>query len=173
MSNKILVTYASRAGSTAGVAEAIGTTLAESGVQVEVLPMQDVTDLTPYRAVVAGSAIQAAQWLPEAMQFMRTHQAALAQKPFAAFLVCMTLAMPKAEQYHQFVADFMKPVRALVKPVSEGLFAGALDIGKIPSFRDRLKFRLSVVLGVWKAGDHRDWAAIRVWAADLKPMLAA
>ncbi len=173
MSNKILVTYASRAGSTAGVAEAIGTTLANSGVQVEVLPMQDVTDLTPYRAVVAGSAIQAAQWLPEAMQFLQSHQAALAQKPFAAFLVCMTLAMPKADQYHSFVADFMKPVRALVKPVSEGLFAGALDISKIPSFRDRLKFRLSVALGVWKAGDHRDWAAIRAWAADLNPLLAA
>ena len=135
--------------------------------------MQDVTDLTPYRAVVAGSAIQAAQWLPEAMQFMHIHQAALAQKPFAAFLVCMTLAMPKADRYRPFVADFMKPVRALVKPVSEGLFAGALDISKIPSFRDRLKFRLSVACGVWKAGDHRDWAAIRAWATDLNPLLAA
>ncbi len=173
MSNKILVTYASRVGSTAGVAEAIGKTLSESGAEVEVCPMKDVTDLAPYHAVVAGSAIQAAQWLPEAMQFVQTHQATLTQKPFAAFLVCMTLAMPKADQYRSFVADFMKPVRALVKPVSEGLFAGALDIDKIPSFRDRLKFRLSVALGVWKAGDHRDWAAIRAWAADLKPLLAA
>lgn len=173
MSNKVLVTYASRAGSTAGVAEAIGKTLAESGAQVEVLPMQDVTDLTPYGAVVAGSAIQAAQWLPEAMQFMHTHQAALTQKPFAAFLVCMTLAMPNASKYRQFVADFMQPVRAVVKPMSEGLFAGVLDIRKVPSFRDRLKFRLSVAFGVWSAGDHRDWNAIRAWAADLKPMLAA
>jgi hypothetical protein len=85
----------------------------------------------------------------------------------------MTLAMPKADQYRPFVADFMKPVRALVKPVSEGLFAGALDIGKVPSFGDRLKFRLSIAFGVWKAGDHRDWNAIRAWAADLKPILAA
>lgn len=33
MSNKILVTYASRTGSTAEVAQAIGKTLAESGAQ--------------------------------------------------------------------------------------------------------------------------------------------
>jgi menaquinone-dependent protoporphyrinogen oxidase len=185
MSNKILVAYASRTGSTAGVAEAIGQTLAESGAPVEVRLMQDVKDLAPYRAVVAGSAIHGRQWLPEAMQFMQTHQAALAQKPFAAFLVCMTLAiakrwlaecmtlaMPGAGKYRQGVADWLEPVRALVRPVSEGLFAGVLDISQVPSLGDRLKFRLSVLFGVWSEGDHRDWNAIRAWAADLKPILA-
>jgi menaquinone-dependent protoporphyrinogen oxidase len=171
MSNKILVAYASRAGSTAGVAEAIGVTLAESGAQVEVRPMQEVKDLMPYRAVVAGSAIQGGKWLPEAMQFMQTHRAALAQKPFAAFLVCMTLAMPGADKYREHVADWLQPVRALVRPVSEGLFAGALDISKIPSFGNRLKFRLSVAFGVWSEGDHRDWNAIRAWAESIRPLL--
>ena len=172
MSNKILVTYASRAGSTAGLAEVIGKTLADGGFQVEVRRMQDVIDLTPYQAVVAGSAIQARQWLPEAMQFMRAHQAALAQKPFAAFLVCMTLAMPNGDKYRKFVSDFLQPVRALVQPVSEGLFAGALDIRKVPSFSDRLKFRLSVIFGVWSEGDHRDWNAVRAWADSLRPLLS-
>ena len=135
--------------------------------------MEDVTDLAPYAAVVAGSAIRGKQWLPEAMQFMHTHQTALRQKPFAAFLVCMTLAMPSGEKYRSGIADWLNPVRTLVKPLSEGLFAGALDISKIPSFSDRLKFRVSVLLGVWKEGDHRNWNAIRAWAADLKPLLKA
>jgi len=171
MNNRILVAYASRTGSTAGVAEAIGKSLVESGAQVEVLPMKDVQDLAPYRAVVAGSAIRGRKWLPEAMQFVQTHQATLAQKPFAAFLVCMTLAMPNADKYRQGVAAWLEPVRALVKPVSEGLFAGALDISKILSFGDRLKFRLSVVFGVWSEGDHRDWNAIRAWAESIHPLL--
>jgi hypothetical protein len=64
-------------------------------------------------------------------------------------------------------------VRALVRPVSEGLFAGSLDLSKIPSFGDRLKFRISVATGLWKEGDHRDWSAIRTWAASLKPVLGA
>jgi menaquinone-dependent protoporphyrinogen oxidase len=167
---KILVTYASRNGSTAGVAEAIGKSLAESGAQVDVLPMQAVTDLTPYRAVVAGSAIQAAQWLPEAMQFVESHRVELRRKPFAAFLVCMTLAMRKGN-YRQQVAAWLDPVCALVQPVSRGLFAGALDTHKIKSLGDRLKFRLSVLLGVWSEGDHRNWNAIQAWAEGLRPLL--
>jgi menaquinone-dependent protoporphyrinogen oxidase len=170
MPNKILVAYASRAGSTAGVAEAIGKTLAEHGAEVEVRAMQDIHDLTPYTAVVAGSAIQNRQWLPEAMDFVRANRAALNGKPTAIFLVCMTLAM-KNNQYRDNVAEWMNPVRALVKPVSAGLFPGVLDISKVPSRGDRLKFRLSVLFGVWSEGDHRDWAAIQNWAESLPPLL--
>jgi len=170
MSNTILVTYASRTGSTVGVAEAIGKTLTENGLQVSVLPMSEVKDLSPYSAVVAGSAIQNKTWLPEAMTFMHTHRNSLLQKPFAAFLVCMTLAMEKGD-YKNAVIEWLSPVRTLVRPVSEGYFAGVLDISKIPSFSARLNFRISVALGVWTEGDHRDWTAIRGWANSLTPML--
>ena len=173
MSDRILVAYASQAGSTAGVAEAIGRTLAESGAQVDVRPMRDVQDLGPYRAVVAGSAIHGGKWLPEAMQWMKGHQAALLQKPFAAFLVCITLSMRDADKYRPGVADWMQPVRALVRPVGEGLFAGALDFSKLPVTKDTLFMHLPVIFGAWKLGDHRDWDAIRTWAADLKPLLGA
>lgn len=172
MNEKILVTYASRTGTTVGVAEAIGQSLAAAGVEVDVLPMHAVGDLDGYSAVVAGSSIQGGRWLPEAMQFVSTHRAALARKPFAAFLVCMTLAMKNGD-YREQVASWLAPVRALVRPVSEGLFAGALDIAKVPSFGDRLKFRLSVASGVWSEGDHRDWDAIRTWAESLQRVLLA
>lgn len=171
MPDKILVAYASRLGSTAEVAEAIGKTLRDGGVQVDVTRMQDVTDLAPYTAVIAGSAIRGKQWLPEATQFMRQHQAVLRHKPFAAFLVCLTLAMKNGEKYRPHVATFLDPVRAQVKPVSEGLFAGVLNIRRIESFSNRFKFRLSVLFGVWQEGDHRDWDAIRAWATSLSPLL--
>ena len=170
MNDKILVTYTSRNGSTTGVAEAIGNTLTETGLQVDVLLMPEVKDLTSYRAVVAGSAIQAAQWLPEAMQFIQTHRAELAEKRFAAFLVCMTLAMKKGD-YREQVAAWLDPVCAIVQPISKGLFAGALDIRKVPTLGDRLKFSLSVKMGIWSEGDHRDWNAIHSWAESLVPLL--
>jgi len=170
LNNRILVTYASRTGSTVGVAQAIGAVLSENGSQVDVLPMPDVHDLTPYRAVVAGSAIQGKAWLPEAVQFIQSNRAVLNQRPFAAFLVCMTLVMGNGK-YRDQVATWLQPVCSQVKPVSQGLFAGALDIAKIPSLGDRLKFKLSVAFGVWKEGDHRDWNAIRTWANSLPKAL--
>jgi hypothetical protein len=65
----------------------------------------------------------------------------------------------------------MAPVRAIVEPVSLGLFGGALDIGRMPSAFDRLRFGWSVKLGFWKEGDHRDWEAIRQWSAQILPLL--
>ena len=171
MSKKILVTYASRTGSTAGVAEAIGRTLCEGGVEVDIMPMEEVEDLSPYQAVVAGSAIRKSKWLPEAVQFIRAHQDALRHKPFAMFTVCITLAMSNAEQYRSTVMGWVAPVRSLVKPLSEGLFAGMLDFSKLPFNWDTLMFRATVMLGVFPRGDHRDWNAIHAWAESLKPML--
>jgi len=167
---RILITYATRTGSTEGVAKTIGETLSLMGETVDVIPMQDVKDSSAYKAVIAGSAIQAANWLPEAMDFVKDNREVLTQKPFAAFLVCMTLAMKKGEEYRPTVSGWLDPVRDLVTPVTVGLFTGGLDVKKLPSFRDRLKFKISVMAGVWKEGDHRDWNKIRAWAEDLKPL---
>ena len=172
MTDRILVTYASRSGSTAGVAEAIGKTLEECGASVEVLPMAEVKDLAPYRAVVAGSAIQGQKWLPEAMRFVKAHRAALTQRPFAAFMVCITLSMKGSEQYREGLTAWMAPVRAQVRPVSEGYFAGALDFRKMPLTFNTLLMRIQVMMNMWREGDHRDRAAIHTWAASLARMLA-
>lgn len=171
MPEKILVAYASRTGTTVGVAEAIGQTLTESGAKVDVRPMQDVTDLAPYRAVVAGSAIQGSKWLPEAMEFVEMHRAALKQKPFAAFLVCMTLGIPN-KNAHANVAEWLEPVRALVPTVSEGYFAGkTMELDSMPSRVGRVMLRVSMWLGFLSPGDHRDWDKIRAWAVELAPFL--
>lgn len=169
MSNKILVTYVSRAGSTIGVAQAIGETLVNSGAVVDVLPMQNVHNLSAYRAVIAGSAIRIDNWLPEALQFVKRHQEELSQKPFAAFLVCLALAVQDEKRLASAkvtASGYLKPVRKLVPTVSEGLFAGALDLSKLP-LRYRLPFIVAIRMGLFKEGDYRDWSAIRQWTDEL------
>jgi menaquinone-dependent protoporphyrinogen oxidase len=171
MAAEILVTYASRSGSTAEVAEAIGRTLAEGGLKVDVRPMGEVTDLSPYRAVVAGSAIHGNQWLPEAMEFVRAQRQELARRPFACFLVCITMAMRGANRYRAGVSSWLQPVRDLVRPVSEGLFAGRLDFDRLPPCRETRGLRMAVALGIFPRGDRRDWEAVRGWAESLPPLL--
>ena len=171
MPNRILVTYASRTGTTAEVAEAIAKTLVEGGEQVEVVPMKDMKDLSIYQSVVVGSAIRGSKWLPEAVQFIQDHQSMLAQKKTAMFTVCITMAMKNAENYRSGVMDWVAPVRAMIKPLSEELFAGRLDFSKLPLNKDTLGLRLSVALGIFPRGDHRDWDAIRSWAQSLGPIL--
>lgn len=166
---KILVTYASRAGSTAEIAAAIHKTLVECGLQADLHPMSDVHDITLYRAVVAGSAIRFDRWLPEAMEFMQRHQGELQQKPFAMFVVCLAMATQnpaRLEKVKQGVSGWVQPVRDLVRPVSEGFFAGVLNLSKLPWIY-RIPFGLVTLTGIFAEKDYRDWDAIRRWAKDL------
>ncbi len=167
----VLVTYASRSGTTKGIAEVIGKTLSDAGAQVSILPVNEVTNLSDYQLIVAGSAIQGGRWLPEALEFMERNKGELRQKKLATFLVCMTLAMPGPEKYRDHVISWLEPLRIYGKPIKEGIFSGALDTNKLPSFGDKVKFKISVAMGVWKEGDHRDIHAIRAWAASLIPYI--
>ncbi|MCF2529257.1 flavodoxin domain-containing protein [Yinghuangia soli] len=53
----VLITYATRHGSTRSIADRIGERPAEHSVEVEVLETCQVGHLWQYRAVIAGSAI--------------------------------------------------------------------------------------------------------------------
>lgn len=169
MSKNILVTYASRAGSTKGVAEAIAQTLENQGFAVDVQTMNTVHDVSAYDGIVAGSAIRMDKWLPEATQFVETYQAELSQKLFAPFVVCLAMSVQnerRREQAIKTASGYLEPVRNLVPTVSEGLFAGVLDLSKLPLIY-LIPFSTLTLFGIFKEGDYRDWDAIQAWAEHL------
>ena len=170
MTDRILVVYASQGGSTAGVAEAIGKTLSANGAVVDVLPVKAVTDLGPYQAVVIGSAVHSGKWLPEAMEFIERNQNSLRRIPTAIFQVCMMLATSN-EQYKRMVPDWLAPLRTQIKPVAEGSFAGALWPSQYSKVSEKLGLRIFLASIKLKAGDYRNWDAIRAWAENLHPLL--
>lgn len=169
----ILVTYATRGSSTVGIADAIGEVLAEKGYQVEICAVQSVKTVARYSAVVAGSAIQREKWLPEAMQFLNTHQHELRQKPFAAFLACLALTLRNDSMRRRAevtTKTWLEPVRAIVPPVSEGYFAGVLNLRKVPLAMRPIGWA-GIIAGILAEGDHRDWNTIRAWADQLPSRL--
>lgn len=52
----ILVTYASKYGATAEIAERIAEVIQNAGFMVDFLPVRRVSDLAPYDAIVLGSS---------------------------------------------------------------------------------------------------------------------
>lgn len=81
----VLVAYATKHGSTREIAEAIATTLTDSGMSTEALVVDAVADVGPYDAVVLGSAVYMGRWLKEATEFARRHRAPLAARPLWLF----------------------------------------------------------------------------------------
>jgi menaquinone-dependent protoporphyrinogen oxidase len=163
---RILVAYATRTGSTAGVAAEIGRALGSANGNVaDVRPIGELRVLDGYDAVVVGSAVRGSKWLPEAVDFVSEHQEALRRVPVATFAVCLTMREDTAENRAE-VARALDPVREVVTPVDVGLFAGAMDYSQFS-----LPMRLMMKAIKAPEGDFRDWAAIRDWAAELDHVL--
>ena len=169
---KVLIAYASMHGSTGEVADALAKDLCAAGASVDIRLVGNVKDLSPYQAVVVGSAIRSDRWLPEATEFVAGHRSILRNLPTAYFLTCLTLARPSAEIQTR-VESFLDPVREEVpevKPVSTGLFAGVLDYNKYgTAIKAVMRYKMWTK-GV-EEGDYRDWRAILAWTDQLKSAL--
>jgi menaquinone-dependent protoporphyrinogen oxidase len=157
----ILLTYATRFGSTQEVAETIAATLREAGLEVDIRPMQEVKQLDQYDAVVLGAAIYNAKWHPDAHQFLSQHQRTLMQQPVVIFALgpLSTSDVAKRNSRRQLDSELAKYL--WLKPVAVEMFVGKLDPAKLGFFE-----RLGTT-----ASDHRNWDAIRAWANALPAQL--
>ena len=80
MDDQVLVAYATKYGATKEIAEEIGNVLRQAGLLTDVLPVNKVRDLNPYRAVILGSAVYIGRWRKEAAKFLQAHEQALAER---------------------------------------------------------------------------------------------
>lgn len=164
MDKKILITYATKAGSTVEIAAAIGETLSKRGFQVDVKPVSENPSLAGYQAVLMGSAIRMGSWLPEAVDFVRKNQSTLNQMPASIFTVHM-LNSGNDETSLAARQAYTAPVRELLPLVDEVFFKGKLDYQTL-SFFDRLIAK-AVETPDNPPGDFRDWDSIRGWTENV------
>jgi menaquinone-dependent protoporphyrinogen IX oxidase len=193
--SKILVTYATMAGSTAEVAQAVGKELVGRGLQVDILPVREVQGLEGYDGVVVGGPMIMG-WHREAQGFLKQHRKALQRIPLAVFITAIsltkggeagvdgvpvfvdeTLSKPPVsegkltfrERYAQ-LAHYLKPILAATrpaKPASIGVFGGRLEYGRLKWWA--VMFVMLIIQA--PAGDRRNRAAIQEWAAGLPEAL--
>ena len=158
MKNRVLVAYATYAGSTQETAVELGKILGERGFAADVMPVLESPPVEDYQFVLIGSAIHGSRWLSEALEFVEANQSALNHVPVALFSMCLAGLARDEAALASSRDTFYGPVRALITPVDEVLFAGKVD-------------RRGVALGLprWLARffptlDFRNWNKIRSWA---------
>ena len=164
---KILVTYASKYGATAEIAEKIGQVLHQAGLQTDILPVERVRDLASYEAVILGSAVYIGRWRKEAVKFLKRNEKTLAGQPVWFFSSGPSGEGDPVEilqgwrfpPLHQSIADRIQPRDIIV-------FHGDVNIDKLNALEKGILNNVKALVG-----DFRDWDAITSWAASIADVL--
>jgi menaquinone-dependent protoporphyrinogen oxidase len=165
--DKVLVAYASKYGATAEIAEKIGQVLCQAGLPTDVLPAERVGDLTPYGAVVLGSAVYIGLWRKQAATFLKANEQALAERPVWLFSSGPTGEGDPVEltQGWRFPKS-LQPIADRIGPRDIAVFHGNVDAEKV-NFIERGMIRQVKA----PFGDFRDWEAIAAWATTIADAL--
>jgi menaquinone-dependent protoporphyrinogen oxidase len=161
----VLIAYMSAKGSTEEIAQRINSIIESKGISTELLPIEQVSDLSKYSAAVIGSAVHNFEWLPPAQSFLHDNSSALSKIPVWAFSVGCPATMPVVfkkvtvqEQEHKLAEDLKRDLKVRGHVLFEGKF---------------LKEHFGYVLRtLWSCfggtyGDFRNWNRVEEWANKL------
>ncbi len=161
MDIRVLVAYATKYGATAEIADKIGQVLRQAGLQTDVLPADRVGDLSPYKAVVLGSAVYIGQWQKKAATFLRANERALAQRPVWLFSSGPTGEGDPVQLMKGWrLPTALQPIADRVHARDIAIFHGALDPKKLNLIEKWMVKNVKAPLG-----DFRNWNAVNAWAS--------
>lgn len=158
---RVLVAFATKMGSTKGIADAVGEELRRHELTVDVRDVRTVSSLVEYEAVVLGSAVYMGRWWPEATRFLKRNIPALTEREVWLFESGWTSQRPKDPAGTSGGLRLAGQVGAAGPTVFGGHLDPALATGPI----DRVVAR-------HMAGDFRNWDEIRAWATTIADALA-
>ncbi|MGY1782548.1 flavodoxin domain-containing protein [Geodermatophilus sp. SYSU D01036] len=158
---RVLVGYATAAGSTRGVAERVAARLTDAGCVVDLRPAGQEVDPSGYDAAVVGSAVHSMRWLAGARDLLARLAAADDAPPVWLFSVAGIDPRGRVTRWlaRQEAARLERDLPHGLRPRSHRLFAGVVQTRGVPLW-GRLFYR---AVGQ-RPGDNRDWAAIDGWA---------
>jgi menaquinone-dependent protoporphyrinogen oxidase len=159
---KVLVAVASKHGATTEIGQVIEASIRSSGLEVELQPIEDVTTLSPYGAVVIGSGVYSGHWLRAARDFVEVHEGELKQLPTWFFSSGPVGDPPRPLENPAEVADAVKRLGAR----GHRLFPGRIEGGDLGISEKAL-----IALVRAPDGDFRPWSEITTWAESIAGQL--
>ncbi len=161
---RILLAVASRHHGTWEIGEVIADRLRARGHAVDQCAPEDVDTVTGYDAVVLGSAVYTAHWLPVARDLAARCADGLRERP--VWLFSSGLATQPANSANSPLE--VAALRDRVGARGHRHFRGRLD-RSVLSFTERA----IIAGGRAREGDHRDMTAVAAWADEVADELAA
>jgi menaquinone-dependent protoporphyrinogen oxidase len=164
----VIVVYASRYGSTKGIAEFIAEKLRQQGLQAEARSVGEARGPEEYDAIVIGSAVYMEHWLNEAADYVRRNRTALAGRPVWLFSSgplergSETVSADDSKLEPKEIPEF----REAIHPRDHRIFFGALDPARL-ELKYRMLRKLPAARAVLPDGDFRNWDAIEAWTAGI------
>lgn len=169
---KILVAYASKTGSTAGIAGFIGEKLRQKGMQADVRDVSDFRNAGDYDAFIIGSAVYMFHWMKEAKKFVSRNHDILASHPvwlFSSGPVGREAKDPKGRDYKDVTVSGPKEIDEIREAINfrdHHIFFGALNGSRLTGtigFAYRIAMRSKSAREAMPEGDFRDWNEIEAW----------
>lgn len=179
---RIQVIYASRHGSTAGIAKRIAEVLRTEGVEAVVANAAERPDPAGFDAYVVGSGVYLGSWLKEGIEFLERHQTMLATRPVWLFSSGplpgsseesgstdpLEVALGPQEGPGSGGHRRILALSAAIGPREHRVFLGAYDPSDPPKSLSERLVRLMPTSGrILPAGDFREWEAIEAWARSI------
>lgn len=163
MSNRVLVTYATKYGSTSEIAVKIATVIRDAGIETDIIPVENVREVYPYRAVIIGSAVYMGQWRKEMVDFLKEKQVILSKKPVWIFSSGPTgegnpVELMKGWQF----PEKLEPVVDVIQPRETIIFHGRLNPNTLTMLEKWIANNVKATIG-----DFRDWKMIVAWASTI------
>ncbi len=155
---KVLVAYATRMGSTAEIAQAIGDELSQYGLRVTVSACADAGGVEQFDAVIVGSGLYIGRWDAAAVDFLDAQAAGLASRPTWLFQ-----SGPCGDGAQD--AKTPTPHKILKRTRRLGIDAPVTFGGRLQKSTSTGPVSRWLATGAL-AGDFRNWDDIRAWAAD-------
>ena len=132
MGKQVLVAYATKYGATGEIAEKIGEVLLQAGLSTDVLQTDRVSDLTPYQAIVLGSAVYIGKWRKEAVKFLKANEKMLAERPVWLFSSGPTGEGDAVELLEGWqIPGAVEPIADRIQPKDIVVFHGVVEIEKL------------------------------------------
>jgi len=177
---QVLCVYATRHGSTHGIADRIATRLREHGLEVTLRTAGRAGDTSGFDAFVIGSAAYMGGWLGDASTFVRRHEDLLRDRPVWLFSSGPIGTDPVDSKGHDVVEASVPrefgEFGDAIHPRGLRVFFGAYDpeaapIGVAEGFMSKVMRLIPEARTAMPVGDFRDWPAIDAWADEIASAL--